>query len=216
MRLLRSASVARLIAVSTACLALAAGSLAMGTSGAAAATGTFDGVTTDSPELLIVSSVSHTRGKQDEPSAAVYLEADFTLRVAESTTLAEVRLSLRSPSVPGDSYDTGRMYNVTVPGERNFDFRPVVPDGSWTAAALWNKNGRWNSGPATSFTLSNGTVTLTQTPAVQSPTPVAVPATSPTATASPTAPQPRRGNQPGSVNQPGSHDESLVRIGGCG
>lgn len=167
MRLLRSASAARLIAVSTASLALAAGSLAMGTSGAAAATGTFDGVTTDSPELLAVSSVSHTSGKTDEPSAAVYLEAGFTLRVAERTTLAEVRLSLRSPSVPGDSYDTGRMYNVTVPGNRSFEFRPVVPDGSWTAAALWNKNGRWNSGPATSFTMSNGTMTLTQTPAVQ-------------------------------------------------
>lgn len=178
----------RLAAAGAASLLLLSGTVILSAGSASATVSTVDGITSNTPELIMGGS----------EASVPTLTSRFTLTVPQTTTLAEIRLSLRSTSVPGDSFDTGRLYNVALSGSKTFTFAPKVPDGTWTAAPLWNKGGRWNMGPRVTFTQKDGWIrigTATLTSPTATPTPTATPVTStpaptPTATTVPVAPPP--------------------------
>jgi len=172
----------------------AAGTL-LSAGGVAAQTTTIDGVTTAAPDVAMVGGTrQYVSGDAVAGTGAISVFGSFSLKVDRETVFSEVRLALRSTSVPGDAYDTGRQYDVTVTGTRSFSAQREVPDGDWSAAALWLKDGRWNSGPWTTFSIRNGTVSIGSAPtggtdAVASP-PAASPAPAPVVVApSPTPTQ---------------------------
>lgn len=178
----------RLVAALTTCVLVAGLGVVAAAGGATAQETTVDGVTSSAPSITMISGRKlERRGDRVDTTTDTAIVGDFTLEVAERTTFSEVRLALRSTAVAGDSYDAGRQYDVTVSRSKSFTAKPVVPDGKWTAAALWLKNGRWNSGPWTSFTVSGGMVVVDPQPSTDSG--VALPTASPTAspTATPTS-----------------------------
>jgi hypothetical protein len=215
MRLSRTSNTVRALVTTTTSLALLTGLVHVGAPGAAAEVTTIDGVTSGTPELVNTSSVTYERGRK---GATTHLgqAVTFTLEVPTRLQLDEVRLLLRNPALPGDSRDAGRQYDVTIKGSRTFATSPTVPDGTWTAAALWNNDGRWNSGPKTTFTVVGGVLQETATATAAAPTtaptttpttaptttPTTAPTTAPTAAPSPSAPAPTTAPAPSPTAAP--------------
>ncbi len=230
MRLPTTRATLRALATTTTSVVLLTAAVHVGTTGAAAEVSTTDGVTADTPELVETSSVTYEQGRKGPATTYLGHSVSFTLQVPTRLHLDEVRLMLRNPALPGDSRDAGRQYDVTVKGSQTFATSSQVPDGTWTAAALWNNAGRWNNGPSRTFTVLGGRMYETPpvtTPPTPSPTtapatapttaPATAPTTSPTSSPSPTpvapSPAPTSSSAPApafSTYRSGSFDDGFV------